>query len=206
MQLRTYLPKNHRSGCAIAARSSDLSVMTPNSRGYRHQGFDSRHDRRHPAGTAVSNRRGPPPGAGGEGRVVQSGRLDQGSHRGRTDRCGRARRPSAARRHDRRTDLGEHRHRAGDRSAAQGLPRDRGDARQDVQGEDRPPARLWRGGGAGSDRRRTGLAAVLLPGRRPADRSRSPARSSPTNTRTRRTRAHTTSRPDPSSGSNSATG
>ena len=52
--------------------------------------------------------------------------------RGRADRGRRARRPAAARRHDRRADLGQHRHRAGDRRAAEGLPRDRGDAGQDV--------------------------------------------------------------------------
>ena len=44
------------------------------------------------------------------------------------ERDGRA----AARRHDRRADVGQHRHRPGDRRAPQGLPRDRGDARQDV--------------------------------------------------------------------------
>ena len=44
------------------------------------------------------------------------------------ERDGRA----AARRHDRRADVGQHGHRPGDRRAAQGLPRDRGDAGQDV--------------------------------------------------------------------------
>ena len=80
-----------------------------------------------------------------------------------------------ARRHDRRADLRQHRHRARDRRAAQGLPRDRRDARQDVPGEDRPAARLRRRGRARADRRPAGLAAVLLPGRRPAD-GRDPGR------------------------------
>ena len=47
-----------------------------------------------------------------------------------------------ARRDDRRADLGQHRHRARDRGAAEGLPRDRGHAGQDVAREDRPPPRL----------------------------------------------------------------
>ena len=42
------------------------------------------------------------------------------------------------------------------------------------------------------DRRLAGVAAVLLPRGRPADRRRSPARSSRTSTRTRRTRRRTT--------------
>ena len=42
------------------------------------------------------------------------------------------------------------------------------------------------------DRRRPGLAAGLLPRRRPADAARSRARSSPTSTRTRPTRRRTT--------------
>ena len=43
---------------------------------------------------------------------------------------------------------GQHRHRPGDRRAAEGLPRDGGDARQDVAREDRPAARLRRRGRA----------------------------------------------------------
>ena len=50
----------------------------------------------------------------------------------RDDRGRRARRRSCARRHDRRADVGQHRHRPGHRRAAEGLPRDRGDAGQDV--------------------------------------------------------------------------
>ena len=66
----------------------------------------------------------------------------------------------------RRADLGQHRHRPGHRRAAEGLPRDRGHAGQDVQGEDRPPARLRRRGRGRADRRAAGLARVLLPRRR----------------------------------------
>ena len=58
----------------------------------------------------------------------------------------------------------------GDRRAPEGLPRDRGDAGQDVEGEDRPPARLRRRGRGRAHRREPGLAAVLLPRRRPPDR------------------------------------
>ena len=57
----------------------------------------------------------------------------------------------------------------GDRRSTEGLPRDRGHAGQDVAREDRLTARL-RGRGRGlPDRRLAGLAAGLLPGRRPAD-------------------------------------
>ena len=49
-------------------------------------------------------------------------------------------------RHDHRADLGQHRHRPRDRRSAEGLPRDRGHAGQDVAREDRPAARLRRRG------------------------------------------------------------
>ena len=107
-------------------------------------------------------------------------------------------------RHDRGADLGQHRHRAGDRRAAEGLPRGGGDARQDVAREDRPAARLRRRGGAGPDRRAARLAAVLLPGRRSADRADSRAPSSPTSTATRPTRRPTTTPPARRSGSRPA--
>ena len=57
-----------------------------------------------------------------------------------------------------------------DRRAAEGLPRDRRDAGQDVEGEDRPAARLRRRCRRRSDGRAARLAPVLLPGRGPADR------------------------------------
>ena len=68
-----------------------------------------------------------------QGRDAQPRRLDQGPRRGRADRGRRARRQAAPRRDDRRADLGQHRHRPGHRRAAEGLPRHRGHARQDVQ-------------------------------------------------------------------------
>ena len=110
------------------------------------------------------------PAARRQARDVQPGRLDQGPRRGRADRGRRARRAAASRRDDRRADVGQHRHRTGDRRAAEGLPRDRGDAGQDVEGEDRPAARLRGRGRRRADRRAAGLAAVLLPRRRSADR------------------------------------
>ena len=95
-------------------------------------------------------------------------------------------------RDDRRADVGQHGNRTGDRRAAEGLSRDRGDAGQDVAREDRPAARVRRRGGRVPDRRRAGLPAVLLLGRRPAHGARSRARSSPTSTRTPPTRRRTT--------------
>ena len=115
-------------------------------------------------------------GAGAAPQIVakieyfNSGRLDQGPRRDSPRRGGRARRPAATRRHDHRADLRQHRHRPGDRRPPEGLSRDRGDAGQDVQGEDRPPARVRRRGRGRADRRVAGLAAVLLPRRRPPDR------------------------------------
>ena len=136
----------------------------------RHQGLDPRHRRRDAAGAAQPHRRRRQAAARRQARVLQSGRLDQGP-RGDAARRGRgARRAAAARRHDHRADLRQHRHRPGDRRAPQGLPRDRGDAGQDVEGEDRPPARLRRRGRRRAHRREPGLAAVLLPRRRPPDR------------------------------------
>ena len=128
----------------------------------------------------------------GQGRVLQPGRLDQGPRGDADGRGRRARRPPAPGRHDHRADLGQHRHRAGDRRSTEGLPRDRGHAGQDVAREDRLTARLRGRGGGHADRRLAGLAAGLLPGRRPPDARRSRARSSPTSTRTRPTRRRTT--------------
>ena len=149
--------------------------MTETATATDSEGFHPRHDRRHAAGPAVAHRRRPAPAPGREARVVQPGRLDQGPRRGGADRGRRTRRPAEARRHDRRADLRQHRHRARDRGAAEGLPRDRGDARQDVAREDRPPPRLRRRRRARPDRRPAGVAPVLLPRRRPAHR-RDPGR------------------------------
>ena len=159
--------------CQCAARSSDLGHVRHRHRHRHHANFsrlDSRHDRRHPARPPVPDRGRAAPAAGGEGRVVQPGRLGQGPRRGRPDRGGRARRPPQAGRDDRRADLRQHRDRPGHRGSAQGLPRDRGDARQDVAREDRPAARLRRRRRARPDRRSAGVPPVLLPGGRPAHR------------------------------------
>ena len=132
------------------------------------------------------------PAARGQGRVAQPRRLDQGPRGGGAHRGGRARRQAQAGRHHRRADLGQHRHRPGHRRAPEGLPRHRGHARQDVQGEDRPPARLRRRGRGRADRRPAGVARVLLPRRRAPGRRRSRAPSSPTSTATPPTRRRTT--------------
>ncbi len=82
----------------------------------------------------------------------------------------RARRAAEAGRHDRRAHERQHRHRPGHRGGAEGLPRDRRDARQDVEGEDRPPARVRRRGRGRAHRGAAGVARVVLPRRRPAHR------------------------------------
>ena len=88
-----------------------------------------------------------------------------------------------------------------DRGPPEGLPGDRGDARQDVAREDRSAPRLRRRRRAGPDRRSAGLAAVLLPRGRPAHR-RDPGRvpAQPV-LQPGQSRRPTTSRPDPRSGS-----
>ena len=56
-----------------------------------------------------------------EGGVPQPRRVGEGPHRLADDRGGRGLRRPAARRHDRRADLGQHRRRAGDGRPGQGL-------------------------------------------------------------------------------------
>ena len=136
----------------------------------RDPGLDPRHDRRHAARPAQPHRRRPDAAARRQARGVQPRRLDQGPDRGQPDRRRRARRQPPRRRDDRRADLRQHRHRPRDRRPAEGLPRHRGHARQDVAREDRPAARAGRGGRDRADRRRPRVPAVLLPRRRPPDR------------------------------------
>ena len=98
-----------------------------------------------------------------EARVPEPGRLDQGSHRAAHDRGGRARRAAAARRHDRRADLGQHGRRPGPGRGAARLPLHLRDAGQDVAREDRAAARVRRRGRRLPDRGRArGSALVLL--------------------------------------------
>ena len=134
------------------------------------KGVDPRDGRRDAAGAALAARRGPEARPRREARGAQPGRVDQGPRGARADRGRRARRATQAGRHDHRADQRQHRHRPRDGGIAQGLPRDRGDAGQDVQGEDRPAARIRRRGRRGAHRGAARLARVLLPRRRPADR------------------------------------
>ena len=140
----------------------------PDRRG--HQGLDPRRDRRDAAGAAVSAGRGLRPQLVAKIEALNPGGSIKDRAGDRTGRGRRARREAEAGRHDRRAHERQHRHRPGDRGLAQGLPGDRGDAGQDVQGEDRPAARLRRGGGGGSHRGAARVARVLLPGGRPAHR------------------------------------
>ena len=72
------------------------------------------------------------------------GRVDQGPHRAVDDRGRRKARPSQARRHHRRADLGQHRHRPGDGGRRQGLQAGAGDARQHEHRAPPPDAGLRR--------------------------------------------------------------
>ena len=154
--------------CAPGAEAAEASQSSNGPAADRR--VDPRHDRGHAARPAVAHRRRAAPQLVAKLEVFNPG----GSIKDRVavalieaaERDGRLR-PGG---HDRRADLRQHRDRAGDRGAAEGLPGDRGHARQDVQREDRSAARVRSRGGAGADRRATRLPAVLLPGRRPADR------------------------------------
>ena len=75
---------------------------------------------------------------------------------------GRARRAAAARRHDRRGDLGQHGRRPRDGRGAARLPLRVRDARQDVAREDRAAARVRRRGRGLPDRGRAGGSALVL--------------------------------------------
>ena len=119
-------PRAGRSGARARA-----DKVPADARG-RHQGLDPRHGRRDAAGPPLAPRRRADAPDRGQDRVLQPGRLDQGPGRDAPGRRRRARRPAAPGRHDRRADVRQHRHRPGDRRPPQGLPRDRGDARQDV--------------------------------------------------------------------------
>ena len=105
-----------------------------------------------------------------EARVHESGRVEQGPHRARDDRGRRARRPTPARRDDRRADLGQHRRGARHRRGAQGLPVHLRDARQDEPGEDLDAQGVRRGGRDHPDGGRPRLARELLLRLRPARR------------------------------------
>ena len=99
-----------------------------------------------------------------EARVPQPGRLGQGPHRARDGRGRGAGRAAAARRHDRRADLGQHRRRPRDGSGPARLPLHLRDAGQDEPGEDLDAARLRGRGRHHPDRGRPALAGELLRG------------------------------------------
>ena len=125
----------------------------------------------------------------------------KGPHRPRDGRGGRAGRPPASGRDDRRADLGEHRRRTRDRRGAPRLPLHLRHAGQDEPGEDLDAARVRRRGRDHADRRRSALAGELLRGlgsARRGDPRRLQARPVLESPRTPR---RTTRRPAPSSGS-----
>ena len=83
----------------------------------------------------------------------------------RDGRGGRAGRPPASGRDDRRADLGEHRRRTRDRRSAPRLPLHLRHAGQDEPGEDLDAARVRRRGRDHADRRRSALAEATTPSR-----------------------------------------
>ena len=192
-------PPAHPLVTAAAARPCAATrSVRPMSRDVPHA---PRPRRRHADRAARPLRRRRAADAAREARVPQPGRLEQGSHRARDDRGGRARGQAPPGRHDRRADLGQHRRRARDRGRAEGLPLHLRDAGQDEPGEDLDAARLRRRGRDHADRGRPRLARVATTRSPIASPRRSPAASSPTSTRTWRTPRRTTRRPRPRSGS-----
>ena len=129
---------------------------------------DHRPGRQHPSGQAVVGRPGRPGHRPREGRVLQPRRLGQGPHRGAHDRRGREVRRAAARRHDRRADVGQHGHRAGAGGPAPRLPVRLRAAGQGLPGQDQRPHGVRRAGRGVPDGRRARGPAVLLLGQRPA--------------------------------------
>ena len=141
--------------------------------------------REHPAGAVGPGRRRHRRAGAGQGRVLQPRRQRQGPHRAAHGRgrggVGRA----AARRHDRRADVRQHRRRAGDRRPAQGLPLR---VRLPGQGRARTSATCSRPTAPRSScARRPSTRTTRTPTTAPRTGSsgRSTARGSPTSTRTR---------------------
>ena len=121
-------------------------------------------------GPVAAGHRGP---GAGQGRVLQPRRQRQGPHRAAHGRgrggVGRA----AARRHDRRADLRQHRCRAGDGRPAQGLPLRVRLPGQGRRGQAQRAQGLRRRGRGLPDRGRPGPPRLLLPHVGPAGRARS---------------------------------
>ena len=154
-------------------------------------------------GPVAAGHRGP---GAGQGRVLQPRRQRQGPHRAAHGRgrggVGRA----AARRHDRRAHLRQHRCRPGDRGPAQGLPLRVRLPGQGRRGQAQRAQGLRRRGRRLPDRGRPGPPRLLLPHLGPAGRGDRRAPGSPTSTRTRRTRSRTTWAPARSCGSRPTAG
>ena len=125
-------PNSHAAHVAYGAQVLDCGHVPGHRVPRRHQGLDPRRDRRHAARPAVRIGAGLTPQLVAKVEMLNPGGSIKDRVGGRADRGRRARRPAAPRRDDRRADLGQHRHRPGDRRAAEGLPRDRGHAGQDV--------------------------------------------------------------------------
>ena len=126
------------SGARLATRPHRLYYAPPRVRAAPDGNLRQhpRHARRHPAGPAVevlAHRCA----AGGEARVVQSGRLGQGPHRHLDDRSGRGERRAHAGHDHRRADLRQHRDRSRHRRRAAGLPAGVHGVGEDLEGEDR---------------------------------------------------------------------
>ena len=102
-----------------------------------------------------------------------------------------------ARRHDRRSDRGQHRPGPRARRRAQGLPADARHSRQDEPGEDLPPARHGRGSGADALGRGQGPSRLLPGPGAEASRARRRAPSSSTSSAIPPTRTRTRPRPAP---------
>ena len=133
----------------------------------------------HPAGAARAGRARPRVRSPRQGRAVQPRRQREGPSRGRDDRRRRARRPAQARRHHRRTDVGQHRRRPRHRRRAARLPLHLRDVRQDERGEGLAAARVRRRRGRVPDRGAARGPRLVLLGRRPphaGDAGRVPAR------------------------------
>ena len=139
-------------------------------------------DGEHPAGPAAHRDARARPHDPREARDAEPRRVGQGSDRDPHDRGRGTSRTPRRRRHDRRTDVGQHGPRARDRRRDPRLSMHLRDARQDERREDRAAPRLRCRGRDHADRRSRGSRRSPTTRSRTGSRARSPGPSSRTST------------------------
>ena len=189
----------------LPIRSHPMAT-TAVSRAERHPPERHRRAGTHPAGPAQPRHQRDSHAGRRQAGDAQPRRLGQGPHRHPHDRGGRAQGVAETGRHDRRADQRQHRRRSGHRRGGQGLLLHLRHAGQGRPREGRAAARLWRPGGHHADRGRARFAGELLLGRRPPDARGAERVPAEPVLQPDESRAPTTRRPAPRSGSRAAGG